>query len=143
MKKTDKPDELSRIGVAIGAELLNQFDHLIEHRGYASRSEALRDLIRADLVQEATRSPDSLVVGSLTLLYNHHVRQLSDRLTEVQHQEHHLIRSTLHVHLDHDNCLESIIMQGKASEVEHLANVLLSTKGVKHGKLMIIGLGSN
>lgn len=94
-KKNGKSHELSRIGVAIDTELLDQFDRLIKKRGYESRSEAFRDLIRADLVYEAVCSPNSLVVGSLTLLYDHHVRLLSDRLTEVQHQAHHMIRSTL------------------------------------------------
>ncbi len=128
---------LSRISVAIDSDLLERFDTLISIRGYTNRSEAFRDLIRAEFVAEYAKQPDHNVVGSVTLLYDHHVRLLGDRLTDLQHEAHHLIRSTLHVHLDHHNCLEIIVLQGKMAEVEKIANALISMKGVQHGKLTV------
>jgi CopG family nickel-responsive transcriptional regulator len=134
--------ELSRIGVAIDTDLLRKFDHLIERRGYANRSEAFRDLIRDQLVEAARQRPDSEVVGTVTLVYNHHVRLLNERLTDMQHDHYHQILSTLHVHLDHDNCLEVLVLKGKARVVEKLADALISTKGVKHGRLTITTTGA-
>jgi CopG family transcriptional regulator, nickel-responsive regulator len=128
---------LSRIGVAIDTELLNKFDQLIGKRGYTNRSEAFRDLIRDELVQKAAESPDSQVVGTVTLVYDHHVRMLNEKLTGIQHDHFHSILSTLHVHLDHDNCLEVLVVRGKSAEVRKVADVLISTKGVKHGRLTI------
>ncbi len=134
--------ELSRIGVAIDTDLLRKFDHLLERRGYANRSEAFRDLIRDQLVEAARQRPDSEVVGTVTLVYNHHVRLLNERLTDMQHDHYHQILSTLHVHLDHDNCLEVLVLKGKARAVEKLADALISTKGVKHGRLTITTTGA-
>ena len=129
--------ELSRIGVAIDAELLEKFDRLIARRGYENRSEAFRDLIRDELVEETGKSPDAPVVGTVTLLYDHHVRLLSEKLTDLQHEHHKSILSTLHVHLDHDHCLEVLVVKGKAAAVQKIADTLISTKGVKHGRLTI------
>jgi CopG family transcriptional regulator, nickel-responsive regulator len=134
--------ELSRIGVAIDSELLEQFDRLIGRRGYTNRSEAFRDLIRDELVEETWQSPQSSVVGTVTLVYDHHVRMLSEKLTDLQHEYHRAILSTLHVHLDHDNCLEVLVVRGKAGEVQKIADVLISTKGVKHGRLTITTSGA-
>ena len=134
--------ELSRIGVAIDAGLLEQFDRLIAERGYTNRSEAFRDLIRDELVQKAAESPKAQVVGTVTLVYDHHVRLLSEKLTDLQHDFHRSILSTLHVHLDHDNCLEVLVVRGAAEEVRHIADVLISTKGVKHGRLTITTSGA-
>ena len=106
--------DLSRIGVAIDSDLLQKFDDLIATRGYSNRSEAFRDLIRAELVEASWQAPDSQVVGTVTLVYNHHVRLLSEKLTEFQHEHFHNVLSALHVHLDHDNCLEVILVRGKA-----------------------------
>ena len=131
--------ELSRIGVAIDSDLLDQFDRHIGSRGYTNRSEAFRDLIRQELVDTAAESPDATVIGSVTLVYDHHVRQLSDKLTDIQHDSFHNIVSTVHVHLDHDNCLEVIIVKGKGSEVRRIADAMISTKGVKLGRLTITG----
>jgi CopG family nickel-responsive transcriptional regulator len=129
--------ELSRIGVAIDSELLARFDQYIEQRGYTNRSEAFRDLIREALIEQTAEKPDSIVVGTLTLVYDHHVRQLSDRLTSMQHDHFHLVLSTLHVHLDHHNCLEVLVLKGKASAVQKMADALISTKGVMHGRLTV------
>ncbi len=131
--------ELSRIGVAIDSDLLERFDQHIAGRGYTNRSEAFRDLIRDKLVGVVSENPESDVVASVTLVYDHHVRMLSDKLTDMQHDSHHIILSTMHVHLDHDNCLEVIVMKGRAREVRSLADALISTKGVKHGQLAITG----
>jgi CopG family transcriptional regulator, nickel-responsive regulator len=134
--------ELSRIGVAIDADLLDSFDRLIARRGYTNRSEAFRDLIRDELVQEMAESPDSNVVGTVTLVYDHHVRMLSDKLIDLQHEFHRSVLSTLHVHLDHDNCLEVLVVRGKAAAVQRIADALISTKGVKHGRLNITTAGA-
>lgn len=132
---------LSRIGVAIESDLLEKFDQLIAHKGYTNRSEAFRDLIRDELVQKSWEKPDSLVVGTVTLVYDHHVRMLSEKLTDIQHESFHHVLSTLHVHLDHDNCLEVLVLKGKASVVRRMADALISTKGVKHGQLVITTSG--
>ncbi len=134
--------DLSRIGVAIDADLLDQFDRLIAKRGYTNRSEAFRDLIRDELVQKSWESPDSHVVGTVTLVYDHHVRMLNDKLTDTQHEHHRSILSTLHVHLDHDNCLEVLVVRGKAAVVQKIADTLISTKGVKHGRLTLTTSGA-
>jgi CopG family transcriptional regulator, nickel-responsive regulator len=129
--------ELARIGVAIESSLLEEFDRLIELRGYSSRSEAFRDMIRGELNQVQVSSPNQRVVGTLTIIYDHHVRQLSDKLTGMQHDHHHEIVSTLHVHLDHDQCLEVLVLRGKAREVQQIAERLTATKGVKQGRLTL------
>jgi CopG family nickel-responsive transcriptional regulator len=134
--------ELSRIGVAIESDLLDKFDQLIAQRGYTNRSEAFRDLIRDELVEKAWDRPESPVVGTVTLVYDHHVRLLNEKLTDLQHEFHHNILSTLHVHLDHDNCLEVLVVRGKSSAVRKIADSLISTKGVKHGKLTITTSGA-
>jgi CopG family nickel-responsive transcriptional regulator len=134
---------LSRIGVAIDTQLLDKFDRLIGQRGYTNRSEAFRDLIRDELVEKTWESPDSPVVGTVTLVYDHHVRMLNEKLTAIQHDYHHSILSTLHVHLDHDNCLEVLVVKGKAGVVRKVADVLISTKGVKHGRLTITTSGAD
>jgi CopG family transcriptional regulator, nickel-responsive regulator len=133
--------ELSRIGVAIDSDLLKKFDDLIGKRGYTNRSEAFRDLIRDELVQQAWESPDSDVVGTVTLVYDHHVRMLNEKLTDMQHDHHQQILSTLHVHLDHDNCLEVLVVKGKAQHVQAIAEKIISTKGVKHGHLTLTTSG--
>ena len=126
--------DLCRIGVAINDDLLEEFDKLIGKRGYTNRSEAFRDLIRNELVQEVWETSDAVVFGTVTLVYDHHVRMLTEKLTELQHQFHSSILSSMHVHLDHDNCLEVILVKGKAPVVQKLANALIATKGVKHGR---------
>ena len=133
---------LSRIGVAIDSDLLDKFDKLIGQRGYTNRSEAFRDLIRDELVEKSWESPDSQVVGTVTLVYDHHVRLLNEKLTGIQHDFHHSILSTLHIHLDHDNCLEVLVVRGKSAAVRKVADVLISTKGVKHGRLTITTSGA-
>src|SRR5205085_3247457 len=134
--------DLARIGVAIDASLLSKFDELIGQRGYTNRSEAFRDLIRDELVEKSWEQADADVVGTVTLVYDHHVRMLSEKLTDMQHDHHKNILSTLHVHLDHDNCLEVLIVKGKVKNVQRIADALISTKGVKHGRLTLTTTGT-
>jgi CopG family transcriptional regulator, nickel-responsive regulator len=135
--------ELARIGIAIPEDLLEEFDKLIERRGYATRSEAIRDLVRKELVDEISASPNAEVYGTVTLIYDHHARLLLDKLTDIQHQYHGAIMSSVHVHLDHDNCLEAILVRGKSRLVQKLANAMIATKGVKHGRFMLTTSGRN
>src|SRR5262249_7903668 len=118
------------------------FDRLIAQRGYTNRSQAFRDLIRDELVEKAWESPESSVVGTVTLVYDHHVRLLNEKLTDLQHDHHKSILSTLHVHLDHDNCLEVMVVRGKSADVRKIADALISTRGVKHGRLTITTSGA-
>jgi len=129
--------ELSRIGVSIESDLLHRFDSFIKDKGYENRSEAIRDLIRDRLVGSAVVAPNEAVVGSVTLIYDHHTRLLPEKLTDLQHASHAIVVSTLHVHLDHDRCLEVIVLRGKSRNVQKLADRLISMKGVRHGRLMM------
>lgn len=127
---------LIRFGVSIEDDLLARFDDLICDRGYKNRSEALRDLIRDALVQSQLGKADNIeVLGSLTLVYDHHTRDLTERLTNLQHEHHDIIVSVLHAHISHDDCMEMLMLRGAASKIRLLADSLLSLKGVKHGKL--------
>jgi CopG family nickel-responsive transcriptional regulator len=128
---------LVRFGVSLEDELLESFDGLSAERGYSNRSEALRDLMRDALVQARVKAhPNHTeVIASLTLVYDHHARDLADKMATIQHNHHGLVISVLHVHISHDDCMEVIAMQGKAGEIHHLADALLKLKGVKHGKL--------
>ena len=125
--------KLTRFGVSLDEELLEPFDALCAVKGYSNRSEAIRDLIRKALVAEEWQQADSQGAGTLTLVYDHHKNDLARRLTQMQHDEHDIIIATLHVHLDHHNCLEVLILKGEAARVRALADKLISCKGVKHG----------
>lgn len=129
--------DLSRIGVSLDSELLNRFDSFIAEKGYDNRSEAFRDLIRDRLVGSAVTPSNALVVGTVTLIYDHHARLLPEKLTDLQHEYHELIISTLHAHLDHENCLEVVVLRGRSRDVQKLADLLISTKGVQHGRLVM------
>jgi CopG family nickel-responsive transcriptional regulator len=128
---------LSRIGIALDSDLLKRFDRSIHHRGYTNRSEAFRDLIRDRLVTEQTAAPDATVVGTVTFIYDHHASAISEKLTEIQHAHHDLVVSTSHAHLDHDSCLEVLIVHGRSATVAEFADRLISLKGVEHGRLVI------
>lgn len=133
--------ETVRFGISMDEELLASFDRLIEQKGYANRSEAIRDLIRAAQVESDWEEGEKEGVGTVTLVYNHHVRDLSDKLTEQQHSHHDQIISALHVHLDAHNCLEVLVVRGKVREVRQIADELIGVKGVKHGKLVMTTTG--
>jgi len=127
---------LVRFGVSLPKHLIERFDAHIRAKNYSNRSEAIRDLIRQELIEEAI-DHDGEVIGALHLLYNHHKRELSDQITSIQHDAHHLIISSTHVHLDHDNCLEVILLRGQSSVLRKLANRLIALKGVNHGQLYL------
>ena len=133
--------ELIRFGVSMDSALLERFDKHIQERGYGNRSEAIRDLVRDTLVREEWEGGDE-VVGTITLVYDHHVRELSDRLTDIQHDHFNSVLSSLHIHLDHHNCLEVIVVRDEASKVQKFADRLIGTRGVKHGKLSATTRGS-
>lgn len=132
--------ELVRFGVSLEKELLDKFDRLIRERNYHNRSEALRDVIRENLVKKEWVKGKE-VAGTITLIYNHHKRELVNKLTEIQHNFHTFIVSGQHIHLDHDNCLETIVVKGKPNVIEKLANNLKSTKGVMYGALTMASTG--
>lgn len=131
-------DTLVRFGVAMEGSLLEEFDALVEERG-GSRSELLRDLVRAEVTRSRVRAGAN-AVASLTLVYDHHVRDLTERLTDFQHALGDKVNSALHVHLDHDHCLEVIILRGPSDELKRAAGKLLATRGVKHGGLELIAI---
>ncbi len=132
---------LVRFGISMDEQLLAMFDKQIVFQGYANRSEAVRDLIRSRLIEQEWEDEEQEVAGSITLIYDHHVRGLGSLLTELQHHAHDLILSATHVHLDHHNCLEVLIIKGPSGKVKQVADRLISVKGVKHGKLTITSTG--
>ncbi len=136
-------DDLVRFGVSMDSKLLKQFDKYIKEKGYKARSEAIRDLIRNNLVEKEWKVGTEETVGTITLIYNHHKRELPETLTNIQHKYHASMVSTLHVHLDSHNCLEVLVVKGKAREIKIIADRLIGTKGVKHGKLTTTTLGKN
>jgi CopG family nickel-responsive transcriptional regulator len=133
--------ELVRFGVSLEKPLLDRFDAMIQERQYTNRSEALRDLIRGALVQRVWKKGGE-VAGAITLIYDHHQKDVLSRVTDTQHDFQGLIISTQHIHLDHHNCLEIIAARGKAEEVQRLADLLTSIKGVRHGTLSMSSTGS-
>jgi CopG family nickel-responsive transcriptional regulator len=132
--------KLVRFGVSLDHHLLDDFDRLIAGKRYTSRSEALRDLIRDNLVGHQWEE-DRETVGTVTIVYDHHVHDLTDKLTDLQHRFHKLILSAMHVHLDHDHCLEVLVVRGRGREIRKVADLLIGTKGVKHGKLTMTTTG--
>ncbi|WP_243360811.1 nickel-responsive transcriptional regulator NikR [Fundidesulfovibrio terrae] len=130
-----------RFGVSLNSDLLDKFDALCEERSYPNRSEAIRDLIRGVLVEKEQQLGDAEIAGVLTLVYDHHFSDLSQRLVEIQHDEHDVILTSVHVHLDHHNCLEVLILKGPGEAIKRLSDRLISTKGVKHGKLTLTTTG--
>jgi CopG family nickel-responsive transcriptional regulator len=129
---------IERIGISLEKDLLEQFDRVIEARGYATRSEAVRDLIRDALVQrqwsEARSRQEQVAV--VTLVYDHDSSSLAQKLAHIQHENHRAVISALHVHMDEHNCLEVLVLRGQAREVLRMGEGLISTKGVKHGKVV-------
>ena len=135
--------DLIRFGISMEKDLLSRLDQEIVKRGYPNRSEAIRDLIRNQLVEIEWSQEEEEVAGTITIIYNHHVRGLNDLLLEMQHDHHHMIISVMHVHLEHEHCLEVMVIKGMASEAKELAGRLIGVKGVKHGKLTITSTGKS
>jgi len=130
---------MERITVSLDATLAAEFDQLIAERGYRNRSEAMRDLLRAHLEQaRQQRGAAGHCVASLSYVYNHHQRDLAERLTALQHGQHDLTVATLHAHLDHENCLESVVLRGPTAAVRGFADALIAERGVRHGQLNLI-----
>lgn len=134
--------KLVRFGVSLDKDLLDKFDVLIRNKNYDNRSEAFRDLIRQELVQEEWDT-NTDIAGAITLIYDHHRRELMNKITDLQHDFQKVIISTQHVHLDHANCLEIIAVRGKAQDVRELAEMLKAIKGVKHGTLSMSSTGKD
>ena len=132
---------LTRFGISLENQLLERFDSLIKNKEYASRSEAIRDLIRHALVEEEWQVDSAETVGTITIVYSHDTRELTDTLTDLQHHSYHSIISSMHIHLDEHNCLEVLVVRGKAKEIKRVADRLIGTKGVKHGKLTVTTTG--
>lgn len=130
--------ELVRFGVSIDQDLLENYDRLIAERGYATRSEALRDLIREALIEQKIEMQTGIeALGSLTLVYDHHARNLAQEMGAIQHRFHDNILSVMHLHVSHDDCLEIVALRGIVAEIIELSNALLSLKGIKNGKLFL------
>ena len=134
---------LVRFGVSLDGELSKKFDTLIGAQGYTNRSEAIRDLIRDELVKEEWSNTKGEVSGVISLVYDHHKRELIDHLVNIQHDHQKMIIASQHIHLDHDNCLEVVIIKGEAAQIKNLASKLRSVKGVKHGELTMTTVGKD
>ncbi len=132
-----KEEKTERFGISLPGELLEKFDKKIEEEMYSNRSEAIRDLIRESLVEDKWEDvADQEVVGTLTLVYNHEKRGISDKLTDLQHEDHANVISSMHVHLDKHHCMETLVLRGNAKKVKEVSDRLISTKGVKHGDIV-------
>jgi len=133
-------EKITRFGVSIEPELLKKFDKLIKKEGYTNRSEAIRDIIRKNLITEKTQDPHAEALGTLTMIYDHHTGNLTNRLLDIQHEHTKEILSTTHVHIDHHNCLEVLVLKGKTGNIQRLADNIKALKGIKHGELVITNI---
>jgi CopG family nickel-responsive transcriptional regulator len=130
---------MDRFTISLNEDLAKQFDDLIAQKGYQNRSEAVRDMLRNELESaRLDRQEAPYCVASLSYVYDHHARDLTERLTELQHQHHHIVMSSMHVHLDHDNCMETVILRGATVDVSKFANELMAVREVRHGKVNVV-----
>ena len=136
-------DHVTRFSVSLPAALARELDAMAREKGYDNRSLAMADMIRAQLVEHRQQHGDCEIAGSITLIYDHHKHHLQDLLTDLQHEHRQVILSSLHVHLDHDHCLEVLAVRGPAARIKKLADEMIAAKGVKHGKLSITGTGKD
>jgi CopG family transcriptional regulator, nickel-responsive regulator len=136
-----KKSALCRFSLSMDAELVDQLDAMARDRGYANRSQAMSDMVRAQLVEHRAQLGKHEIAGTVTLVYDHHKRNIQALLTDIQHDHQGMIISALHVHLDHDNCMEVLAVRGRADEIKKLADELTTAKGVKHGKLTVTTTG--
>ncbi|MGB9892818.1 MAG: nickel-responsive transcriptional regulator NikR [Candidatus Saccharicenans sp.] len=136
-------EKIVRFSISLEIDLSRKFDQWMKKNGYDNRSEAIRDLIRDKLVEEEWKDENQEVVAVLSLVYDHESRELPEVLTSIQHKSYHLILSSTHVHLDKHNCLEAIILKGKAGQIKKVANQLLSQRRVKHGRLVLSTTGKD
>ena len=136
-----KKPELSRFSVSMPSALVQQLDGMVVEKGYGNRSQAVADMVRAHLVEHHGQMGEHEIAGTVTLVYDHHKRNIQALLTDIQHDHQAVILSTLHVHLDHNNCMEVLAVRGPASAVKQVADRLIAAKGVKHGKLTVTTTG--
>ena len=136
--------QLTRFSITMDEDLLERFDDFVQRRGLGiNRSEAVRDLVRDSLVEAEWESSDEEIVGTVTMVFNHGVSDLSDKLDTLQHAHHDKIISAMHIHLDAHNCLEVLVVRGSSDDVRGIADAILGTKGVKHGKLVMTTTGGH
>ena len=141
--RTTKPGGVVRFTVSVPRALAKQLDQMTREKGYDNRSLAVADLIRAGLVEHRQNVGNREIAGTITLVYDHHKRHVQATLTDIQHDHHEVIISTLHVHLDHHNCLEVLVVRGQAQSIKKIADELIAAKGVKHGKLTVTSTGKD
>ena len=137
VKRVTMTGKIIRFGVSIEPDLLKKFDKMIKKEGYPNRSEAIRDLVRKNLIIEKNKDPDTKAIGTLTMIYDHHFGNLTNKLLDLQHDHHNEILSTTHIHVDHHNCLEVLVLKGKTGNIQKLADNIKALKGIKHGELVI------
>jgi CopG family nickel-responsive transcriptional regulator len=130
-------EKITRKGISFNKKELQKFDELIKKKGYKTRSSAIRNLIRKELIQEEQKNPEKIMTATLTIVYNHDKPGLQHDLTHVQHHHSHLIKSSIHVHIDEKNCLEVLILKGKVKHIKNFSDKIISRKGVKFGKLVV------
>jgi CopG family nickel-responsive transcriptional regulator len=141
--KHAKTEGVVRFTVSVPQKLAKQLDRMTREKGYDNRSLAVADMIRDQLVEHHQNHGDRDIAGTITLVYDHHKQHVQAALTDIQHDHHDVIISTLHVHLDHDNCLEVLAVRGKAGTIKKIADELIAAKGVKHGKLTVTTSGKD
>lgn len=134
---------VARFSISLPAELADQLERMTREKGYDNRSLAVADMIRAHLVEHQQQFGDKEIAGTITLLYDHHKQHVQAALTDIQHDHHEVIIATLHVHLDHHNCMELLAVRGKATVIKRIADELIAAKGVKHGKLTVTSTGKD
>ena len=137
VKRVTMTEKITRFGVSIEPDLISKFDKLIKKEGYTNRSEAIRDMIRKNLIAEKNKDPDAKVIGTLTIIYDHHTGTLTNKLLDLQHEHHNEILATTHIHIDHHNCLEVLVLKGKTGRIQKLADNIKALKEIKHGELVI------
>jgi CopG family nickel-responsive transcriptional regulator len=138
-----KEESAARLSVSLPPNLLADLDRMTAEKGYDNRSLAVADMIRAELVEHRQQRRGGEIAGTITLVYDHHIRRVQELLTELQHDHPNLVIATMHVHLDHDNCLEVLVARGKATAVKRMADQLIGARGVKHGRLTITSTGKD
>ena len=139
-RKETRP--ISRISMSLPEDLLTDIDRMVEQRGYESRSQAVADMVRGHLVEHRALAGAREIAGNVTLVYDHHKRNIQARLTRIQHDSGSIVIATMHVHLDHHNCMEVLAVRGRADDIRQLADRLTAVKGVKHGKLTVTTTGT-
>jgi CopG family transcriptional regulator, nickel-responsive regulator len=141
--KINRNEPVVRFSISVPGQLAKQLDKMADEKGYDNRSLAVADMIRANLVEHQQQFGDKEIAGTITLLYDHHKQHVQAALTDIQHDHHEVILSTLHVHLDHNNCMEVLAVRGKAAVIKRIADELIAAKGVKHGKLTVTSTGKD